>query len=542
MGYRNQAIIQDFYGDKARSKAFDQATTALTGVAKSMADSQKEMRAIAKKDELQFGMLLGKSHIAQNEILQGLRDKKIIGDATLTQQALDAIQAAMEGPNGSINADAMIKSGKLNTEQRDEYQKSINKVQKMMNNFTGDSALMLTDQKLYESYDKNTMFYQGDTAYERRLMNLAANSTYNTEQGEGIVQTGRSLKDRVVKYTYEIDENNEAFKDLTEFSKIKSIEKDGKMVKVIEWERNLSTWNGDYIGEQTIENTDWEAQGLTLGAIKKVGSGFELNDNYRAVLNPTLSKGADNSEVTTTDTFADVNKFKLAYEDIIKLKLDEIETALTTPGSMDEGNNFVTSSEHLQLGGLNLAAEFASGDEKRINIAREVIRAGIERKLTTKYGLNEGDVTNGLKLTKRKITQAEIDQLIEREIEGADQLVADSEQYFYRKETSKIAGSESAAAIRNAKQSALFYSATDLSAVLGSGQTNTPSVGDKSLVYNAATKLWVPMTAIKLNVPGEVDADGNKGASIQTIRFQPYTGKDVAGLNEKIDYNNWLGY
>jgi len=88
----------------------------------------------------------------------------------------------------------------------------------------------------------------------------------------------------------------------------------------------------------------------------------------------------------------------------------------------------------------------------------------------------------------------------------------------------------------------LFYSATDLSAVLGSGQTNTPSVGDKSLVYNAATKLWVPMTAIKLNVPGEVDADGNKGASIQTIRFQPYTGKDVAGLNEKIDYNNWLGY
>ena len=542
MGYRNQAIIQDFYGDKARSKAFDQATTALTGVAKSMADSQKEMRAIAKKDELQFGMLLGKSHIAQNEIPQGLRDKKIIGDATLTQQALDAIQAAMEGPNGSINADAMIKSGKLNTEQRDEYQKSINKVQKMMNDFTGDSALMLTDQNLFNSFDKNTMFYQGDTAYERSVMNLAANSTYNKEQGDGIVQTGRSLKDRVVRYTYEIDENNEAFKDLAEFSKIKSIEKNGKMVKVIEWERNLSTWSGDYIGEQTIENTDWEAQGLALGAIKKVGSGFELNDNYRAVLNPTLSKGADNSEVTTTDTFADVNKFKLAYKGIIDLKLDEIETALTTVGSMDEGNNFVTSSEHLELGGLNLAAEFASGDEKRINIAREVIRAGIERKLTTKYGLNEGDVTNGLKLTKRKITQAEIDQLIEREIDGADQLVADSEQYFYRKETSKIAGNESATAIRNAKQSALFYSATDLSAVLGSGQTNTPSVGDKSLVYNAATKLWVPMTAIKLNVPGEVDADGNKGASIQTIRFQPYTGKDVAGLNEKIDYNNWLGY
>ena len=542
MGYRNQAIIQDFYGDKARSKAFDQATTALTGVAKSMADSQKEMRAIAKKDELQFGMLLGKSHIAQNEILQGLRDKKIIGDATLTQQALDAIQAAMEGPNGSINADAMIKSGKLNTEQRDEYQKSINKVQKMMNNFTGDSALMLTDQKLYESYDKNTMFYQGDTAYERRLMNLAANSTYNTEQGEGIVQTGRSLKDRVVKYTYEIDENNEAFKDLAEFSKIKSIEKNGKMVKVIEWERNLSTWSGDYIGEQTIENTDWEAQGLTLGAIKKVGSGFELNDNYRAVLNPTLSKGADNSEVTTTDTFADVNKFKLAYKGIIDLKLDEIETALTTVGSMDEGNNFVTSSEHLELGGLNLAAEFASGDEKRINIAREVIRAGIERKLTTKYGLNEGDVTNGLKLTKRKITQAEIDQLIEREIDGADQLVADSEQYFYRKETSKIAGNESAAAIRNAKQSALFYSATDLSAVSGSGQTSTLSLGDKTLAYDQATKSWVPMTAVKVNVPGEVDADGNKGASIQVYRLIPYTGKDVAGLTSKMDYKNWLGY
>ena len=542
MGYRNQAIIQDFYGDKARSKAFDQATTALTGVAKSMADSQKEMRAIAKKDELQFGMLLGKSHIAQNEILQGLRDKKIIGDATLTQQALDAIQAAMEGPNGSINADAMIKSGKLNTEQRDEYQKSINKVQKMMNDFTGDSALMLTDQKLFNSFDKNTMFYQGDTAYERSVMNLAANSTYNKEQGDGIVQTGRSLKDRVVRYTYEIDENNEAFKDLTEFSKIKSIEKDGKMVKVIEWERNLSTWSGDYIGEQTIENTDWEAQGLALGAIKKVGSGFELNDNFQSILSPTLSKGPDNSEVTTIDSFADVNKFKLAYKGIIDLKLDEIETALTTVGSMDEGNNFVTSSEHLELGGLNLAAEFASGDEKRINIAREVIRAGIERKLTTKYGLNEGDVTNGLKLTKRKITQAEIDQLIEREIDGADQLVADSEQYFYRKETSKIAGSESAAAIRNAKQSALFYSATDLSAVSGSGQTSTLSLGDKTLAYDQATKSWVPMTAVKVNVPGEVDSDGNKGASIQVYRLIPYTGKDVAGLTSKMDYKNWLGY
>ena len=78
MGYRNQPIIEDFYGAKAGSDAMSKGIADLAAGISSWAATREAQRKIAKKENEDFGKLVGSASIRQNEIYMGLKEKSII--------------------------------------------------------------------------------------------------------------------------------------------------------------------------------------------------------------------------------------------------------------------------------------------------------------------------------------------------------------------------------------------------------------------------------------------------------------------------------
>lgn len=516
MGYRNQPIIEDFYGAKAGSDAMSKGIADLAAGISSWAATREAQRKIAKKENEDFGKLVGSASIRQNEIYMGLKEKSII-DPTLTEQAIAEIENGMYGPDGSIAAEAALKSGKLDQKERKKYTDILNNWNLKVKYFTTDSALLLTDKEDYNASmsDKDNYFYQGNNPLARETSFLAASTIYDHALPKGIELIDRKKDDRKIKLTYKVKANHPQFKLNNEFQALPD-DKKNPGFKTISWEQDLSTWNGNFVDKIGLETPDYNKEGLESGVLQKnTKGGSEIGPQFQHVLLPSVEKNRD-SIVTTVDTFVNVKGFKTSMEAFSDAHSADIweELLLNEPSAM------AYLSKHLGVAGTNWMQDYVDGKYTKDEI-NAFFKDYVEEDMLKKFGLTEGQETNGLKLEKRKITQLEINQLKEAGVPGADQLTVDSEQYFYRdqsvsKNTSSSKGdSQATVNKRNAisKQYNRLIDAEDNSTVYSSGaavRMSAPKARDRRIKWDG-TK-WVPQ--VYMTVSSEGVAGGSKWRSV----------------------------
>tara|TARA_R100001463_G_scaffold8646_11_gene26454 strand:+ start:458 stop:2092 length:1635 start_codon:yes stop_codon:yes gene_type:complete len=544
MGYRNQPIIEDFYGAKAGSDAMSKGIADLAAGITSWAATREAQRKIAKKENEDFGKLVGSASIRQNEIYMGLKEKPYPGlSPTLTDQALEEIENGMYGPDGSIAAEAALKSGKLSQEERKKYQTTLNEWNQKVKYFTTDSALLLTDKEDYNTSlsDKDNYFYQGGDPLEREKSFLAASTIYDHALPKGIELIDRKKDGRNIKLTYKVKANHPQFKLNNEFQALPD-DKKNPGFKIISWEQDLSKWNGNFVDKIGIETPDYNKEGLESGVLQKnTKGGSEIGPQFQHVLLPGVEKTKD-SVVTTVDTWVNVEGFKTSMEAFSDAHSADIweELLLNEPSAM------AYLSKHLGVAGTNWMQDYVDGKYTKDQI-NAFFKDYVQEDMLKKFGLTEGQETNGLKLEKRKITQLEINQLKEAAVPGADQLVADSEQYFYRdqsvsKNTSSRSSGESqtSANKRNAiaKQYTRLIDTEDTKTVYSSGaaiRMSAPKARDRRIKWDG-TK-WVPQVYMT------VSADGVSGGSKwRSVNYSEVGNTFDGRTKSNQELYDWLGH
>ena len=543
MGYRNQPIIEDFYGAKAGSDAMSKGIADLAAGITSWAATREAQRKIAKKENEDFGKLVGSASIRQNEIYMGLKEKPYPGlSPTLTDQALEEIEDGMYGPDGSIAAEAALKSGKLSQEERKKYQTTLNEWNQKVKYFTTDSALLLTDKEDYNTSlsDKDNYFYQGGDPLEREKSFLAASTIYDHALPKGIELISREKNDRKIKLTYKVKANHPQFKLNNEFQALPD-DKKNPGFKTISWEQNLSTWNGNFVDKIGLQTPDYDKEGQEAGVLQKnTKGGSEIGPQFQHVLLPGVEKTKD-SVVTTVDTWVNVEGFKTSMEAFSDAHSADIweELLLNEPSAM------AYLSKHLGVAGTNWMQDYVDGKYTKDQI-NAFFKDYVQEDMLKKFGLTEGQETNGLKLEKRKITQLEINQLKEAGVPGADQLVVNSDQYFYRdqsvsKNTPKSSSESQASANKRnaiAKQYTRLIDTEDTKTVYSSGaaiRMSAPKARDRRIKWDG-TK-WVPQVYMT------VSADGVSGGSKwRSVNYSEVGNTFDGRTKSNQELYDWLGH
>lgn len=543
MGYRNQPIIEDFYGAKAGSDAMSKGIADLAAGITSWAATREAQRKIAKKENEDFGKLVGSASIRQNEIYMGLKEKPYPGlGPTLTDQALKEIENGMYGPDGSIAAEAALKSGKLSQEERKKYQTTLNEWNQKVKYFTTDSALLLTDKEDYNTSlsDKDNYFYQGGDPLEREKSFLAASTIYDHALPKGIELISREKNDRKIKLTYKVKANHPQFKLNNEFQALPD-DKKNPGFKTISWEQNLSTWNGNFVDKIGLQTPDYDKEGQEAGVLQKnTKGGSEIGPQFQHVLLPGVEKTKD-SVVTTVDTWVNVEGFKTSMEAFSDAHSADIweELLLNEPSAM------AYLSKHLGVAGTNWMQDYVDGKYTKDQI-NAFFKDYVQEDMLKKFGLTEGQETNGLKLEKRKITQLEINQLKEAGVPGADQLVVNSDQYFYRdqsvsKNTPKSSSESQASANKRnaiAKQYTRLIDTEDTKTVYSSGaaiRMSAPKARDRRIKWDG-TK-WVPQVYMT------VSADGVSGGSKwRSVNYSEVGNTFDGRTKSNQELYDWLGH
>jgi len=532
MGYRNQPIIQDFYGLKDLAKATSQIGASASKAVDKINASFKLAQDIANKQNKASNILRGKTQLQDSAIVQGLRDKKNLGDPTLTTQAIDEIEVYMMSKDGSVNAKTQLLSGQnLTNDERTMYQERVNVFDKMVANFTSDGAAMLTDQNLYNTYDDNTMFYAGNTTFEKQLNQLAATTTYGKADGEGIKQTGRKKAGRNISYTYSVDANHPQFKDLEEFNKIPTV--NGK--KTLTWERDMSTWDGNFIDMIGVKGADYTELGKKGGSLQEVGGKLEISDQFRTTLPTKVIDGQGGQSVDVGNEYVDVNGFIESMRSGWNSQANNIWNEMKQSGGEQSANAFL--SKNLKHAGVNYMEKFVNGE-----MSEEDIIATFEKlskdKMLEQYGLRDGDMSNGLRLTKRPLTESDIKMLIDRKIPGAVNLKPGEEGYFYEKE--KASGKDDTEIkIWKIKQKNLINDSTSMLPVYGN-KSSMSGLNNKMIVFENGQ--WVAQTRdVSVSDSSSNEVGGTTRAS--TKAWQSAKGADVPKPgSSKSAYLNWLGY
>lgn len=544
MGYRNQPIIEDFYGAKAGSDAMSKGIADLAAGVSSWAAARELQRKIANKENEDFGKLVGSASIRQNEIYMGVKETPFPGlDPTLTEQAIAEIENGMYGPDGSIAAEAALKSGKISQDERKKYQTTLNEWNLKVKNFTTDAALMLTDKEDYNAQmsDRDNYFFQGSSPLARQVSFEAASTIYDHALSKGVQLIGRKKDGRNIKLTYKVKANHPEFKKLKEFQALPN-DKNNPGYKIVSWERDLSTWNGNLVDKMGLETPDYEKEGLQAGVLEKDPSGKGIiGKQFQHVLLPSSVKNKDNV-VTTIDTYVNVDGFKKTMKAFTDTHAGDIwtELNLNNPSAMSY------LSKHIKSAGVDYMKLYANGTMSEDEINAE-LKNLVNENMLRGWKLLEGQFSdNGLKLEKRKITQGEIDQLIKAGVPGADQLVVDSDQYFYRdqsvsKNTPKSSGESQASANKRnaiAKQYTRLIDTEDTKTVYSSGaaiRMSAPKARDRRIKWDGAK--WVP------EVYMTVSTDGVSGGSKWRAVNYSEVGNTFDGRNKSNqELYDWLGH
>jgi len=537
MGYRNQPIIEDFYGVKTFAASMGKGVIDLAAGISAFTAAREAQRKIAKKENEEFGKLVGSATIRQNEIFMGLKEKEFPGlDPDLMTQAISEIEAGMYGPDGSIAAEAALKSGKLNQKERKKYTDILNNWNLKVNNFTTDAALMLTDKEDYGKAikDLDNYYFQGSNPMEKNVSYLAASTVYGHALPAGVTLVKRKKDGRNVSFTYSIKNNNPIFKDLVDFEKLKEDPKNPGF-KLLTWNRDLATWNGNFVDKIGIETPDYNKEGLESGVLQKNNrGGSEIGPQFQHML---LGKTEENDDqiVTTVDTWVNVDGFKKAMSPFTDMHAADIWEEL----KLNEESALAYLSKHLEASGVNWMQQYVNGTLTKEDIVGEYKKL-VDENMLSKFGLREGDETNGLKLEKRKITQDEIDQLKDAKVPGSDQLVADTDQYFYRdqKSSKNTSNVSEIASYRATNRSKLNDSSSTMNVM---GQKSSIGATPKRMIkWDAANKSWVPYEFISVRTSG----DGVSTSGTGQWRAVPMSGPELGGINakDKKSFSTWLGY
>ena len=532
MGYRNQPIIQDFYGLKDLAKATSQIGASASKAVDKINASFKLAQDIANKQNKASNILRGKTQLEDSKIIEGLRNQKNLGDPSLTIQAVDEIETYMMSKDGSVDAKTKLLSGQnLTNDERTMYQERVNVFDRMVANFTADGAAMLTDQTLYNTYDDTTMFYAGNTTFEMQMNQLAATTTYGKADGAGIEQTGRKKDGRVISYTYSVDANHPQFKDLEEFDKIPTV--NGK--KTLTWKRDMATWDGNFIDVIGIETTDYTELGKKNNSLQEVGGKLEIADQYRTTLQTEVIEGTDGQSVDVGNEYVDVNGFIESMRPGWNSQANRIWNEMQQPGGDQSANAFL--SKNLQHAGVNYMEQFVNGKMSKEDIIAQFEKLSKD-KMLEQYGLREGDMSNGLRLTKRSLTESDIKMLIERGITGAANLKVDDPGYFYEKE--KATGKDfTEIKTWKIKQKNLINDSTSVLPVYGN-KSSMAGVNNKMIVFENGQ--WVAQTRdVSMSDSSSNEVGGT--TRISTKAWQTAKGADVPKPgSSKSAYLNWLGY
>ena len=540
MGYRNQPIIQDFYGLGAMAKASQQVTKSVVGAADKINKAATLENQQAAKSILQNQQLYGRAASAQLGVLSGIRGATYSGgDPTLINQSIDEIEVAMQGTEtqvGSIRAEALINSGTLDSKETQFYQDIINNKIKLIKDFKTYTAGMETDVDLRKNFNKNTHFIVGSNPFEKQSNFLASTIIAGEPLPDGVTQTGRTKKGDEVGYDFKVSINDPSFKGISDFD---NLPESSPGFRTVSWKKNLKTWDFNLIDLKRAV-PDFKKM-VTANETTKDGV---IASNFTQLMPPVVEtvKDANGKETTvTTDLdWVNVNQFLDKNEPIINQEANDLMDMIQNPKSSAEAYNYILNE--FKLEGRNYLKDMNDGTATEEEIIEE-FKGYIREQFKNEFQMNDGDVvTVGGKSSKMEripITQPQIDLLVERGIVNEGVLTAGEEQFFYKDQKGSVKKDDTDIKTWITKQRNRLFDNNSTSVIYG----NKSSYGgeDKKAIFPDGKGGWIAKIRIPIS-----DSTPNEAGGTTNMRFGKWTPTSDADVpaagSPKGAYNGWLGY
>ena len=471
--YDNPKIIDDLYGAKAYANAASQVSQALVSGFQTVVENRNKQADIATKKKELWNTSYVEAEIKANEAANANFDQMEADGKPkgIIDQAKDLFQAKLYGGThmingvekefgkGSLFMDTETKmNSNLDPALRKNYIKKVASVNKLLKSSSEQGALILTDESVFDNVVAGVegFYWNGGSDEEKYNNYLASSSLYNKEIGGGITQEKvydivevNGEEQSTVTVNSKIPENSiqAAF-----FSNRKKYPLVNGMINV-KWERNLSngSWDGNFVNESTIKPIEYSKEGE---AVKIIDDG-KLASNYQHELTGSLSKGGtmDKKEILT---FVNVDGAMSNMSSIVDGRADQIANMVLKGSDLQKADAY-HYLESMGRTGVNYAEEFKNKKITEEQLQKDLagfinedmkthFKLGMERDPDTGKFVNQK--VNGLELKRRMITQDQIDELAEANVDVTN-IKAGTEQYFYvdsagkDKPTDKTGGTKS---------------------------------------------------------------------------------------------------
>ena len=452
--YDNPKIIEDMYGAKAYANAATQLSQTIVSGFQTMVESRNKQADIAAKKKDLWNTSYVESEIKATEAANANWDQMEADGKPkgIIDQAKELFEAKMYGGTHMINGVErefgkgslfMATESKMNSSLdptvRKDYIKKVASVNKLLKSSSEQGALILTDEKIFDEVVGGTegFYWNGGSDEEKYNNYLASSSLYNKEMGGGITQEKvydivevDGEEQSIVTVNSKIPENS---KQAAFFSDRKKYPLVNGMINV-EWKKNLSdgSWDGNFVNESTVKPIEYNKEGESSGVIDD----GKLGSNYQHQLTGSISKGdtIDKKEILT---FVNVDGAMSNMSNIVDGRADQIASMVLRGSDLQKADAY-HYLETMDRTGINYAEEFKNGRITEEKLQEDLagfinedmkthFKLGMERNEKGKF-VNQQ--VNGLELKRRIITQDQIDELAEANVDVTN-IKAGTEQYFY---------------------------------------------------------------------------------------------------------------
>ena len=452
--YDNPKIIEDMYGAKAYANAATQLSQTIVSGFQTMVENRNKQADIAAKKKDLWNTSYVESEIKATEAANANWDQMEADGKPkgIIDQAKELFEAKMYGGTHMINGVEkefgkgslfMATESKMNSSLdptvRKDYIKKVASVNKLLKSSSEQGALILTDEKIFDEVVGGTegFYWNGGSDEEKYNNYLASSSLYNKEMGGGIIQEKvydivevDGEEQSIVTVNSKIPENS---KQAAFFSDRKKYPLVNGMINV-EWKKNLSdgSWDGNFVNESTVKPIEYNKEGESSGVIDD----GKLSSNYQHQLTGSISKGdtIDKKEILT---FVNVDGAMSNMSNIVDGRADQIASMVLRGSDLQKADAY-HYLETMDRTGINYAEEFKNGRITEEKLQEDLagfinedmkthFKLGMERNEEGKF-VNQQ--VNGLELKRRIITQDQIDELAEANVDVTN-IKAGTEQYFY---------------------------------------------------------------------------------------------------------------
>jgi len=471
--YDNPTIIKDGEGVGGWVQMAQDISQTVTSVSNLFKENrQKQADIVAKKQET-YNRFEGAKTLEQNKKMN--ENYSALESAGAKKPLLDQAKIfggfSMEGGEqewppgsgstrdfgvGSITASAKIASGmEMSKEERKGLLGVINRQKDGMANFFKEIALVKGDEKDWKDYQDNAKgsYLTGGTEAEQMTSNLVGGSLYNTGNPKVFEETKREYNREMVgdeeettlNLQWKIKANDPLAAPYYLDSGVKGSgvskpDKEGYIT--IDWKRNLSdgSWNGSIVQPQDMETEDYKA------AAKKLTHTVngKISDTFQTVIPPEVKEGQDEYSLKETSTYVNMDMFQKGMEAPVLAKANEARY-LYNQGNTEGFNAYL---EQLGRAGIDFTKMQKNGKldqdlflatlvdyEKDAMMTmsglgqeRDMVK-DINGKPNSNYGKFKEQRVNNLQLTKRPITEYEVDYMEKQGMENVPEV--GTEQYFY---------------------------------------------------------------------------------------------------------------